>query len=122
MELLFEYGKSCLELHLSYEDSLETIQSELRRVDEGIVLCGSESSHFLQKWSKRWNCFVNVNTISDLTDGDRLAVRKQDAKEKDVEVSGGQQFPSSYPQQSVPTHHHPGGKFLLASTISGRRV
>lgn len=85
MEVLFEYGKRCLELQLSYEDSLETVQSQLRKLDEGILLCGPESTHFLQKWSKRWNCFVNVNDVADLVDGDRLtAVRKKDAKRNEV--------------------------------------
>ena len=67
-------------------------------MDENITLCGLNSSFFLQKWSKKFNCFVGVDDVVDLVDGDRVTVvhkKKKNIKEesdkkgcKEEEVSG----------------------------------
>jgi hypothetical protein len=74
MEVLVEYGEARQVLKLTTEDSLESIQWELQKIDEKIILCGSKSSHFLQKWSKKFDCFVNTDDVADFSDGDRITV------------------------------------------------
>ncbi len=88
MEVLVEYGEVRQVVKLSDEDSLETIQREFQKIDENITLCGSKNSFSLQKWSKKFNCFVNLNDVADFQDGDHLTVVcKKVKQENDVEVS-----------------------------------
>lgn len=82
-----EFGEVRRVLYLSNVDSLVEVESEVQKLDEDITLCGPSSSHFLQKRSKRWNCFVNVDDVLDLADGDRLTVVSK--KSITVEVSKG---------------------------------
>ena len=44
--------------------------------------------YYLQKWSKKWNCFVIVDDSKDTLDGDRLTICKNGSTEgNQVEVS-----------------------------------
>lgn len=86
MEVLFEYRGSRRQLTASNGEKLiECITTELRRigrsraqvytanVDLGTVDSNREV-YLLQKWSPQWECYLDVNQASDVSDGDKLAV------------------------------------------------
>ena len=74
MEVLFEFGDMCCVLQLTSEGTISSIQSELSKwVDVEITLCSSSTDsnsdknlYYLQKWSKKWNCFVIIDDSKDI--------------------------------------------------------
>ena len=86
MEVLFEYRGSRRQLTASNgENLIECITTELHRigraralvytanVDLSTVDRGREV-YLLQRWSPQWDCYLDVNQASEISDGDRLAV------------------------------------------------
>ena len=86
MEVLFEYRGSRRQLTVSNgENLIDCITTELHRigrsqaqvytanVDLNTVDRGREV-YLLQKWSPQWECYLDVNQTSEISDGDKLAV------------------------------------------------
>ena len=82
VSVLFEYKGSKKELVISISSICARIQEELLSlgVPEPIVapydlLPAGEGNHFiLQRWATRWNSFVNVQSVFEVHDQDRLTV------------------------------------------------
>lgn len=91
IEVLFEYRGSRRQLNVSDKESLTGVLSnELRRVGKPMAQVFTANDdlpsgrsrggrslpdvYLLQKWSKQWDCYVDVAHCNEVCDGDRLAV------------------------------------------------
>ena len=81
IDVLFQFKGSSKVLTLSPHDACPYIQQELRNMGfEGAVVTLSskvsvEPNHFfLQKWSRKWETFVDVETIQQIAQDDKLTV------------------------------------------------
>ena len=85
MKILFEYGGSRRPLSVNCDGSLcNVIERELERLgcpDPTVQISAVEvsaskapSTFLLQRWSTTWNAFVDVETIDDIENQDRLTV------------------------------------------------
>ena len=137
MEVLFEFGEMRRVLQLTSEGAISSIQSELRKwVDVEITLCSSSTDsnsdqnlYYLQKWSKKWNCFVIIDDSKDILEGDRLTMcKKGSTGGNEVEVSDvfspcSYYTCSSYIQidkrftNAFATHFLPGGQNCLTACV-----
>ena len=141
MEVLFEFGDMCCVLQLTSEGTISSIQSELSKwVDVEITLCSSSTDsnsdknlYYLQKWSKKWNCFVIIDDSKDILDGDRLTMcKKGSTGGNEVEVSDVlvlvHIIHSSYIQidkrftNAFATHCLPGGQNCLTACVPSMYV
>ena len=80
IKLLFEYRESKRCLCVNRSNVCETIEKELSRFGQTVSKvslsgdCGSSNSLLLQKWSTAWDTYVDVETVDDLDDKDRVTV------------------------------------------------
>ena len=86
IEVLIELQGSRRQVSLK-KVSPEQLQAEFRHFDSSIklALCSNHDSpgrkFLLQRWSKKWRCFVDVSEITEITDGDQLTIAPVPAKE-----------------------------------------
>ena len=81
MEVLLKYEGSCREILIPVESVDSTLVESVREISgKEISICigperlGSGEPHLLQRWSKKWDKFVDVISQSELSSGDRLRV------------------------------------------------
>ena len=88
MEVLLEYKASRRQLAVADHDSVcDVLASVLRNAGwQGQLMFGapetstasaqlsSPSVYILQRWTERWNTFVDVENVMEVKDGDRLTV------------------------------------------------
>ena len=87
MNLLFEYRGSRRQLTVAGGETVTSVVSEELRslgrrraqvfTSNDAVPSGGERSpdiYLLQKWSTKWECYVDVTHPNELADGDKLAV------------------------------------------------
>jgi len=85
MEVLFEIGSSRKPLTVTRETLVEAVERELAKVFGDACLLpfqyheeDSTSSkkvmYLLQRWSDKWDAFVDVMETDEVKDGDRLTV------------------------------------------------
>ena len=75
MELLIEYEGSCREATLTLDNLAYGIVESVRRV-AGSIFIGPHTgeAHFVQRWSSKWEKFVDVVSLTDVRSGDHLKV------------------------------------------------
>jgi len=56
---------------------------------------GIKTVHLLQRWSQKWNSFVNVTDVDQVVDGDRLTITLQSSA---PELNGGAESASNCEQ------------------------
>ena len=80
IQLLFEYRESKRCLRVNRSNVCETIEKELSRFGQTVSKvslsedCGSSNSLLLQKWCTAWDTYVDVETVDDVDDKDRVTV------------------------------------------------
>ena len=86
MEILVEFKQHRIVLSLSLEmrknDFFDFVEREIRKYEKNVSLLGSSSSSrragsscaILQKWSEKWNCYVDIEGVEGIVDGDRLII------------------------------------------------
>ena len=82
MEVLVEFKHfKILLVPVSADLLLDEMNLEIKKYDPSAhVICrsddesgsGNHSQYLIQKWSTRWNCYINIDDISDVNDGDKL--------------------------------------------------
>ena len=102
MEVLFEFqGSRRLLKPQSSEAVVELVLAEVKKFDQyAFILCGSISDndpeqsnaeprvgYLLQKWSQKWDAYMDVITVDEVDDGDKLTVTLKPAKSKSISVS-----------------------------------
>ena len=86
MDLLLEWGKykrafSIKEVELS---RLLNKVSEIVGTHVSLVTSADDSSFFLQIWSDKWNCFIDLKDARTVSSGDRLKVVERSALTEEV--------------------------------------
>ena len=81
MELLFEYCSSRVVVKSSSSSLCQCIEKELQKfgVTSSVVLPSQASdsasdSLLLQRYDDKWKCFINIDSLEQVTEGDRLTV------------------------------------------------
>ena len=82
MEVLLEYKNSRRALKVTAHHMLETVEKELIALGAKrpvVELAGVERSQrgthlILQRWSSKWEAYVDVSNVWDITEGDKLVV------------------------------------------------
>ena len=93
VEILLEIDGSRKELTLiaNRESVVFAIERELGKLGKDGVLASFSSSgkegsskkvYFLQRWAEEWNAFVDVTDVSQMANGDRLTVTRQQSSPK----------------------------------------
>ena len=95
MEVLFEFqGSRRLLKPQSSEAVVELVLAEVKKFDQyAFILCESISDndpeqsnaeprvgYLPQKWSQKWDAYVDVITVDEVDDGDKLTVTLKPAK------------------------------------------
>ena len=91
MEVLLEINGSRKVLCVSRNEIVYTLENEIGLLGIDGVLAyfscirgqsaGAKKVYILQKWSDKWNSFIDVTDTDQIVDGDRLTVIQQDTVE-----------------------------------------
>lgn len=78
VQVLFEFNGSRREISLQPSTVCSVIERELRsmghtRAIVGLINDAKEEGHFyVQRWSTRWQSFVNVESVGEICESDKL--------------------------------------------------
>ena len=78
MEVLLVYEDCRREVTLA-ENSVKCIEAEFKKINPNIHLEG-EGTHVLQRFSQKWNAYIDVSEGSQVAKGDKLTVVKKPPK------------------------------------------
>ena len=91
LEVLFEMNGSRKVLCVGRNEIVYTLENEIGLLGiDGILAyfscvrgqsAGTKKVYILQKWSDKWNAFIDVTDTDQIVDGDRLTIIPQDAAE-----------------------------------------
>jgi len=102
MEVLFEYKQSRRRLNPpSSEVLLDFLLAELKSFDKDAFICGIQETtgsadfakasrgtgYLLQKWSSKWETYVDVGSVDEVVNGDKLTVVLQPSASQTVSHS-----------------------------------
>ena len=90
MELLFEYSEYRCVLRTNKSRVCKDVEGLLKKAgvtnlsvlafitNMGGIKAGGKklTTFFLQKWNSDWRCYINVDSLEDIDNGDRLTVVK----------------------------------------------
>ena len=87
LELLLEINSSQKELHVSQDELVYTIEREIGLLGINGVLVyfscprgerlATKTVYILQRWSDKWDSFVDVTNTDQIVDGDHLTVTEE---------------------------------------------
>ena len=87
LELLLEINSSQKELHVSQDELVYTIEREIGLLGIDGVLAyfscprgecwATKTVYILQRWSEKWDSFVDVTNTDQIVDGDRLTITEE---------------------------------------------
>lgn len=82
MDLLIEFGEVRRAVHVEKEAILSSVEKEVRKFEPtaivSLTLDSKESCDvfLLQRYSDYWKCYVNVSSIDEVAQGDKLTVTR----------------------------------------------
>ena len=83
MDLLLEWGKYKRVFSIK-EVELPRLLNKVSEIVGADVTSADDSSFFLQIWSDKWNCFIDLKDARTVSNGDRLKVVEKSALTEEV--------------------------------------